>query len=797
MGGIDCRREGDGRRRILLIADDLEPARTLAGRIDNLGFETVLVSASPVANPSFPSGSSGPAIGAGARAEAGVEAVIIDISTPIDEVRGRDGFAQALAWAGALPPRVFLSACGNFQTRLEAVRLGAACFLVKPIDVIELSGTLQRLTQREREAPLRALIVSGRGETAETMAAPLADIGFDTKVAIDPVSAVDTLDCFQPDVMVLDHEVPGCASHELAAVIRQLPILHARVPIVFVTGEHNAIAELLATRAAGDDLLRRPVEIGMLRSSALARARRFREITALARRHRANEERLRALTYSAGDAVISIDDASVITYWNPAAERMFGYGPEAAIGWPLARLMPECSHATHCAGVNRLSASAVGTSDSSPYHGRVLEMIGRHRDGTEFPIEVSISRWNDGDRVAFSGLVRDITRRRQLERQLELSRSRFQDFAEVSSDYFWETDTEDHFTYISGRFEELFGIPVLFALGCGRRDLWTAFGPHEFEENLGTLAAFERAEAARRPYDKLRIAWHHLDGAPRFVSVSGKPVFDPDGRYAGYRGAGVDVTEAVLAERAIRAARDEAERANQAKSEFLSAMSHELRTPLNSIIGFSQLLQTISDPPLHGKPLTYVDYILRASHHLLELINEVLDLAKIETGRLALELDDISPWDLVEDCIAIAEPLARDRRITIESRIGTDRMAVVRGDYRRSRQALLNFLSNAVKYNHDGGQIVIMADPRGADGCRFSVQDSGIGIPRGKQDRLFEPFNRLGAEALGVEGTGIGLALTRRLVEGMGGSIGFTSEENRGSLFWFELPGLRIVGRTG
>ncbi len=240
-----------------------------------------------------------------------------------------------------------------------------------------------------------------------------------------------------------------------------------------------------------------------------------------------------------------------------------------------------------------------------------------------------------------------------------------------------------------------------------------------------------------------------------------------------------------MALRATQAARDEAEAANAAKSEFLSRMSHELRTPLNAIIGFAQMLALPGKTALSEQQADNVQEILKAGQHLLVQVNEVLDLARIESGRIELSLEPLPLAPLFKDCVAQVQPLAAARGITIAAPL--DEAMALKGDYTRVKQVLLNLLSNAIKYNRDGGQIHVAAVATDEQ-MRVEVRDTGRGIAPEKHERLFKPFERLESSYDGIEGTGIGLALVKRLVEAMGGEIGVDSEEGVGSTFWFVLP---------
>jgi signal transduction histidine kinase/AmiR/NasT family two-component response regulator len=240
-------------------------------------------------------------------------------------------------------------------------------------------------------------------------------------------------------------------------------------------------------------------------------------------------------------------------------------------------------------------------------------------------------------------------------------------------------------------------------------------------------------------------------------------------------------------------ARAEAETANRAKSEFLSRMSHELRTPLNAILGFGQLLEM---EDLEKAQQENVGYIMRGGRHLLTLINEVLDITRIETGSLAISSEAVSVCDILDECLQLVRPLAAQRKVELHAdpqchslddngvRPG-DRF--IQADHQRFRQVVLNLLSNAIKYNREGGEVWLNCVPIDAGTWRLQVRDSGAGIEPEKIGRLFQPFDRLGAEQTEIEGTGIGLALSKRLVELMGGRMGVESTSGQGSTFWFEM----------
>ncbi|MDZ4730465.1 MAG: ATP-binding protein [Xanthomonadales bacterium] len=326
---------------------------------------------------------------------------------------------------------------------------------------------------------------------------------------------------------------------------------------------------------------------------------------------------------------------------------------------------------------------------------------------------------------------------------------------------------------------------------------------------LGTAIApgFEALvfKASRGIEDIYELTYVRKDGSRLPAVVSVTALRDAAEAIIGYLLIGTDNTARKLVEaeqkrldRALRetnldlrAAKVEAERANMAKSDFLSSMSHELRSPLNAILGFAQLMDSES-PPLTAGQKESTSQILQAGWYLLELINEVLDLTQIESGKLPLSLEPVSLDEVLADCRAMIEPQALKSGIRLEF-AKSDVPLFASADRTRVKQVFVNLLSNAIKYNRVGGSVEVSSRPSPGDRVRVSFQDTGEGLTPDKLAQLFQPFNRLGQEAGAEEGTGIGLVVNKRLVELMGGSIGVESTVGVGSVFWIELNATRAI----
>jgi PAS domain S-box-containing protein len=415
----------------------------------------------------------------------------------------------------------------------------------------------------------------------------------------------------------------------------------------------------------------------------------------------------------------------------------------------------------HAMPANRRDWPEVYVRRSS--NGRLLEVRSRYK--------------SDGGMVR---TIADVTDHVEAQRALRDSERELRALLDAFPGLIVVTDQAGLYAYASDTFAALVGRPREQIIGRSAREV---IGERRF---AAVMAAFARLQpgqphtaesvyeaTAFRPHTVLQVT-HALGAA------------DAAGQQRVYA-FGIDISARKAAEEALIAARDEAQRANQAKSQFLANMSHELRTPLNAILGFGQLLLTDREAPLVERQQRQMTEILGGAQHLLQLINEVLDLAAVENGRLPLALAAVPLAPLLADCLGLLQALAEANGITLVMPSPLPDAAALRADHTRLKQVLLNLLGNAIKYNRRGGAVRIDCRPI-ADGLRITIADDGPGLSAEQCARLFGAFERLNAGAGEVEGSGLGLALSRGLVTAMHGRIGVDSQPGEGSRFWIELP---------
>ena len=507
----------------------------------------------------------------------------------------------------------------------------------------------------------------------------------------------------------------------------------------------------------------------------------------------------RAIFNSANFSSIATDAKGVIQIFNVGAERMLGYSAvevvnqntPADISDPLeviarAKALSEELKTTITPGFDALVFKARrGIED-------IYELTYIRKDGSRFPAVVSVTALRDDQEAIIGYLLigTDNTARKRIEEeQKELSR-RLQDqhfytrnLIEANIDALSTTDPSGIITDVNKQMEALTGNTRDELIGNPFKDYFT---DPEF-----AAAGIKRVLSEKKVSD-YELTARATNGKETVVSINAATFYDRDNKLQGLFYGARDVTERnrldqILREKNVEleSAKATAEKANLAKSDFLSSMSHELRTPLGAILGFAQLMESGTPSPAPAQQRS-IDQILKAGWYLLELINEILDLALIESGKLSLSLEPVSLEDVMQECATMVEPQAQEHGIQV---IFTPikPLFFVNADRTRVKQLLLNLLSNAIKYNNTNGKVTVTCTQTPPDNVRISVRDTGAGLTPEQLKQLFQPFNRLGQKRDVEEGTGIGLVVCKRLVELMGGLIGVESTAGEGSVFWFEL----------
>jgi len=389
----------------------------------------------------------------------------------------------------------------------------------------------------------------------------------------------------------------------------------------------------------------------------------------------------------------------------------------------------------------------------------------------------------DGNLLGFTGSVTDITDLKVAQTALLESEEKFRAITENTTDVIVILDQNGVHKYVSPAATRLSGVDPKEFIG---KSVIEILDPEDKVKFLQTLQL-----AWRQPGETIFLPEYKLRFPDSRTTVLMEALFTALPNVPGVDGIVVnvrDITARKKAESELIIAKEEAEFANKAKSQFLSGMSHELRTPMNAILGFAQLLGQVAAEPLTENQKTFVDEILRSGHHMLDLIGDVLDLAKIESGNVSLDLETQDPSPLIDACLKMIGGSAVQHGITVRGQIPARELPLVKIDALRFKQALLNLLSNAVKYNRSNGEVTLECKSDANGNLHISVSDTGPGIPNDMRDKVFEPFDRLGAEASDITGTGIGLSVSKQLIEGMGGSIGFESTVGEGTTFWIDVP---------
>ena len=506
------------------------------------------------------------------------------------------------------------------------------------------------------------------------------------------------------------------------------------------------------------------------------------------REEREDEARFRGLLEAAPDAMVIVGGDGRIVLVNGQAETLFGYAREDLVGERVEILVPERYRAAHPARRD----GYFGDPKARPM-GAGVELHARRKDGTEFLAEISLSPMETPEGTLVTAAIRNIAERQKIE-------AKFRGFLEAAPDAVVIVNREGRVVLVNSQTEKLFGYPRTELVGQAVEML---IPPRFRGRHPEHRSGYFRESKPRAMGSKLELQGLRKDGSEFPVEISLSPLETEDGVLVS--SAIRDITDRKrLEEREVRRKSQELEEdnrrmqeANRLKSEFLANMSHELRTPLNAIIGFADLMFRGKVGPVSDDHKEYLGDILNSSRHLLQLINDVLDLAKVESGKMEFRPEPVDLGAIVAEVRDILRGLAAGKRIRVATHVDSSVAAAVL-DPSKLKQVLYNYLSNALKFTPDEGRVALRVARADDDRVRIEVEDTGIGIRREDTHRLFVEFQQLDAgTAKKYAGTGLGLALTKRIVEAQGGRVGVESEAGAGSTFWAVLPRDARTAATG
>jgi len=509
---------------------------------------------------------------------------------------------------------------------------------------------------------------------------------------------------------------------------------------------------------------------------------------------RDSEAKFRAFLELASEAIIVTNTTGKIVVFNAKAEDVFGYDHTEVLGHTVEFLMPERYHQSHVA-----HRAAYREKPSKRSMGKTQNLFAQRKDGTEFPIEAGLSFIQTKDGTFVMTFLTDITERKRaeeeikrlnesLERRAVESETRYQQIVELAEEGIWVIDSEAKTTYVNQAMARMLGYSETEMLA---RPIYDFIYEVDYQTAQSNLEARKQGTGEKHEF-KLKAK----DGKAVWTYTSTSPVLDEKGKMLWSCSLVYDITERKQAEEQLRQSSErislanaELARATRLKDEFLASMSHELRTPLNAILGLSEALQEEVYGPLTDRQQRSLSTIEQSGKHLLELITEILDLSKIESGKMELQIAPVSLQNLCESSLAFVKQQAHQKKIELRSKVSQG-LSEIELDERRIRQVLVNLLSNAVKFTPEGGKVglEVEANPD-SEILQFRVIDTGIGIAPENIDKLFKPFVQLDSSlSRRYAGTGLGLALVRRIAELHGGSVCLESEIGKGSQFTVSLP---------
>ncbi|HAJ27435.1 MAG TPA: hypothetical protein DCG53_09375, partial [Syntrophus sp. (in: bacteria)] len=496
-----------------------------------------------------------------------------------------------------------------------------------------------------------------------------------------------------------------------------------------------------------------------------------------------SRERMKSVIDTIVEGVVAIDENGIVDLFNPAAERIFGYGASEIVGQNVNMLMPDPYRTEHDDHLRRYLKAGLRR-----VIGLGREVSGQRKDGNIIPIYLSVGEIFLPKGRRFVGVIRDISEIKRAERERKYAEEELQKLSqavEQSPVAVIIAKPDGAIDYVNPRFTEITGYTAAEVRGQNPRILKSDRMPPEDYRFLWNSITSGRV-------------WHGIfynrkkTGEFYWASASISPIRNAEGDITYFVGMQEDITSLKMTELALQEAKEAAEAANVAKSEFLASMSHEIRTPMNAIIGMAELM---AETPLNPEQQQYLQLFRSAGENLLSLINDILDLSKVESGRLTLDTSPFLLDDVTDKACDVMAMRAHQKNIGLAGRISTEVCKNLVGDAARLQQILLNLLGNAIKFTEVGEVILEVApemeipvQPGGDEECllHFTIMDTGIGIPQEKMDRIFERFTQADSSTTRrYGGTGLGLTISRQLSELMGGKIWVESTVGKGSVFHF------------
>ncbi|HEY9080245.1 PAS domain S-box protein [Magnetovibrio sp.] len=482
------------------------------------------------------------------------------------------------------------------------------------------------------------------------------------------------------------------------------------------------------------------------------------------------------------DGIITIDQRGIVQSFNPAAEKIFGYRAHEVIGNNVKMLMPAPYAEAHDGYLDRYRETKNPT-----IIGKGREVSGLRKNGSQFPLDLSVSELRRDGKSLYIGVVRDITERKKNEQALQESRARYELAISGAGEGIWDWDMHSDQLYISAKIRDLTGYKTNFIKAKSWLRLIHREDRGEYQRRLTRHLKGETPSF----FSECRLC--HKDGSWRWIRISGMALRDKAGWVYRMAGSVGDITQRIEFQHQLIEAKERAEIASRVKTEFLANMSHELRTPLNAIIGFSDVMLSGLFGGLEPRYQEYIENIRDSGSHLLAVINDILDVSRIEAGRMDLRPERISIAELIESATRLIRDRATEAGLSMNRRVPKD-LPDLMVDSQRIKQVLLNILSNAVKFTPEGGKVTVKANLSKSNELTISVSDTGIGMSEAEIATALTPFGQVDSKlARKFDGTGLGLPLTKSFVELHGGILSIKSTPKQGTTVSVRFPTDRLV----